>query len=98
MGILTSPGCLKSRPTVFWYIEPGQQLLADDYLRYQRESHLMQLLGGRLQILFYLPQAKTVAGALVPVGLAIEGMKLEAKICGPLTPVRTLGQGNALHV
>ncbi len=91
------PAVRDQRPEGFRDFQPLQIFLVADRLCDQREAHLVDLAGRRLDAALDLIQREGVVAALVPVTLVVDGVEVEAASLRALAPVVALGADDALH-
>ncbi len=74
-----------------------QQLFAAHHPRHRIHAHLMEFLRGRLKVACNLLFGEQVIPALIPVALAVDGVKVEAFTFGGGTPVRAFFDADFFH-
>ena len=72
-------------------------LLVVDRAAGKFEAHRVDFAGRRLDLAFDFVQREGVIGALVPIALAVDGVKIKPGAFGGRAPVVALGAGDALH-
>ena len=96
-GVATAPALGKQRPARFRYLQTPQIFFIADHPADQFEAHRLDLGGGCLESPLDLVERERVIGPLVPIALAADGVKGEARAFGGGTPVVAFGTGDALH-
>lgn len=74
-----------------------QQLFTVHHPRHRIHAHLVKRLGRRFQIAGNLLFGEQVITALIPVALAVDGVKVEAFTFGGGTPVRAFFDADLFH-
>jgi hypothetical protein len=96
-GFVAVPAFGNQRPERFRYFQPAQRILVVDRGGDEFEAHRVDFGRGRLDLAFDFIQGEGVAGAFVPIALAVDGMKTKAGLISGDAPVFALGAGEALH-
>src|SRR6185436_3888360 len=95
--VAATPALGNQRPERFRYLQPAQIFLVLDRTADQFEAHRLDLAGGPLNPPLDFVERERVIGPLVPIALAVDGVKREACAFGGGTPVVAFGAGDALH-
>ena len=95
--LVVMPALGNQVPVAFGYLQPAQIPFVVDGFACEFEAHGVDLAGRRLDLALDLIKRKGIIGALIPVGLAVDGVEVEAGRFGGRAPVVALGTGDALH-
>ena len=96
-GLVAVPAFGDQRPERFRDLQAAQIFLVVDREADEFEAHGVDLGRRRLDLAFDLVEREGVAAALVPIALAVDGVKIKPGFVGGDAPVVALGAGKALH-
>jgi hypothetical protein len=96
-GFVAVPAIGHQRPVSFRYPQRSQVFFVADDAIDQFEAHRVDFAGRRFNLALDLIQRESIIGALVPVALAIQRMKIKSASFGRRPPVVALGAGDTLH-
>ena len=85
------------RPECFRYLQSAQIIFVVDRAGDEFEAHRIDFSGRLFDLTFDLIQRERIIGALVPIALAIDGVKIKSGFFSGGAPVVALGAGDALH-
>ena len=96
-GLVAVPAFADQRPEGFRNLQSAQNFLVVDRAGDEFEAHRVDLAGRRLDLIFDLLQRERIAGALIPIAFAVDGVKIKTGFVRRDAPVLALGAGKALH-
>ncbi len=97
MGFAFVPGIPDITPEIARDIQPREHFFAASNIAHHIHHHLVQLFGGRFQILFNLAQVELVIRGFIPIGFAVKRVKIKSNFFGVSAPIRALGNTDAFH-
>ena len=96
-ALVVMPALRDQRPERFRYLQAAQDAFIADRAAGKFEAHRVDFAGRPFDLAFDLVQREGVIGALVPIALAIDGVKIEPGAFGGRAPIVALGTDDALH-